>query len=973
MATLADSFLAHLDELSDNEANLPGEDNVDTENKEEDIDGDMVDIENLDSVSKLQKTQRYIDIMKKVEDALVKGSDMLDNGMVLEDDPEYQLIVDCNALSVDIENEIVIIHNFIRGKYWLKFSELESLVHHPIDYARVVKKIGNEMDLTLVDLEGLLTSVIIMVVSVTVSTTIGKPLLEEGLQKTIDACDRALALDSSKKKVLDFVESRMGYIAPNLSAIVGSVVAAKLMGTAGGLSELAKMPAGHVQFLGAKKKNFAAFSTARSQFRLGYIGQAEILQSTPPSLRLRGCRVLAARSTLAARVDSFREDPTGKRGIAFRDQIHKKFEKWHEERPAKQPKPLPVPDSEWPSVEEDEGKVRRLESAVREESKQSIDSTADGSNSTLKRRREETQDGDSNGADKIQAVEKLRGMDIRKLRKEAELRGVSTTGSKKELLQRLCADSHDSNAVIEAKEEDAIEIKEEKIVTATKKGAAVLDQWLPDEIKAMYHVLQQGDEIYDAMLNQTNVGENNNKFYVIQVLESDNGGRFMVYCRWGRVGVKGQDKLHGPYSSQDSAIQEFEQKFLAKTRNYWSNRKEFICHPRSYAWLEMDYTDREKESDVKGKSDATVGVQLRETRLESRIAKFLSLICNVSMMKQQMMEIVVASEPNDIRSYEDIGYDVLKKIADVIGKSNRTKLELLSGEFYTVIPHDFGFKKMREFVIDTPQKLKSKLEMVEALGEIELATKLLADDVLMQEDPLCSHYQRLCCELSPLEVDSKEFSTIATYIKNTHAKTHSGYGVDIVQIFRVSREGEEERFRKMPCLPPGLRIAPPEAPATGYMFGKGVYFADMFSKSANYCYSSSACTAGVLLLCEVALGDMAELLTANYNAEKLPEGKLSTKGVGATAPDLSEAQMLEDGVVVPLGKPKEQVGTKGALLYNEYIVYNVDQIRMRYLVQVDFNFRRFLKRGGYCVQEEIHQLGLKTVNPSSYVISGFAL
>ncbi|KAI8522659.1 hypothetical protein RHMOL_Rhmol13G0013300 [Rhododendron molle] len=558
--------------------------------------------------------------------------------------------------------------------------------------------------------------------------------------------------------------------------------------------------------------------------------------------------------------------------------------------------------------------VRRLESAVREESKQSIDSTADGLNRTLKRRREETQDGDSNGADKIQAVEKLRGMDIRKLRKEAELRGVSTTGSKKELLQRLCADSLDSNAVIEAKEEDAIEIKEEKIVTATKKGAAVLDQWLPDEIKAMYHVLQQGDEIYDAMLNQTNVGENNNKFYVIQVLESDNGGRFMVYCRWGRVGVKGQDKLHGPYSSRDSAIEEFEQKFLAKTRNYWPNRKEFICHPRSYAWLEMDYTDREKESD---------------------------------------------------------GYDVLKKIADVIGKSNRTKLEQLSGEFYTVIPHDFGFKKMREFVIDTPQKLKSKLEMVEALGEIELATKLLADDVLMQEDPLYSHYQRLCCELSPLEVDSNEFSTIATYVKNTHAKTHSGYGVDIVQIFRVSREGEEERFRKMPCLPPGLRIAPPEAPATGYMFGKGVYFADMFSKSANYCYSSSACSAGVLLLCEVALGEMAELLTANYNAEKLPEGKLSTKGVGATAPDFSEAQMLEDGVVVPLGKPKEQVGPMGALLYNEYIVYNVDQIKMRYLVQVDFNFRRFLERGGYCFQEEIHQLGLKTVNPS-YVISGFA-
>ncbi|PHT92772.1 hypothetical protein T459_00654 [Capsicum annuum] len=137
---------------------------------------------------------------QKVEDALERESDVMDKGVVLEDDPEYQLIVDCNALSVDIENEIVIIHNFIRDKYRLKFPKLESLVHHPVDYAQVVKKIRNEMDLTLVELEGLLPSAIIMVVSVTASTTSGKPLPEDVLQKTVEACDRALALDSAKKK-----------------------------------------------------------------------------------------------------------------------------------------------------------------------------------------------------------------------------------------------------------------------------------------------------------------------------------------------------------------------------------------------------------------------------------------------------------------------------------------------------------------------------------------------------------------------------------------------------------------------------------------------------------------------------------------------------------------------------------------------------------------------------------------------------
>lgn len=71
----------------------------------------------------------------------------------------------------------------------------------------------------------------------------------------------------------------------------------------------------------------------------------------------------------------------------------------------------------------------------------------------------------------------------------------------------------------------------------------------------------------------------------------------MVYNRWGRVGVKGQDKLQGPYSSRESAIYEFTQKFYAKTRNDWSNRKDFICYPKSYTWLEMDYSEK-NEADV---------------------------------------------------------------------------------------------------------------------------------------------------------------------------------------------------------------------------------------------------------------------------------------------------------------------------------------------------------------------------------------
>ncbi|KAK6120189.1 hypothetical protein DH2020_046095 [Rehmannia glutinosa] len=500
---------------------------------------------------------------------------------------------------------------------------------------------------------------------------------------------------------------------------------------------------------------------------------------------------------------------------------------------------------------------------------------------------------DSHAPQKGKDIDDLRVMSIKQLQEEATTRGISAAGTKKELLERLCADNDNVSSNNDPVKEEK---KEEKIVTATKKGSAVLDQLLPDHIKAQYHVLQIGDEIYDAMLNQTNVGENNNKFFVIQVLESDDGGKFMVYFRWGRVGVKGQDKLNGPYTSQQVAVSEFEKKFFDKTKNHWFNRKEFVSHPRSYTWLEMDYSETKNEPPVQQKHKSIVRPKPQESKLEARIAKFISLICNMSMMRQQMMEIGYNAEklPLGKLSKSTIlkGYDVLKRIADVIGQADRKTLEQLSGEFYTV----------------------------EALGEIEVAMKLIEDDIDMK-DPLYSQYRRLHCDLMPVEVHSEEFSM-------------------------VSREGEAERFEKFSrtknrmllwhgsrltnwtgILSQGLRIAPPEAPATGYMFGKGVYFADMFSKSANYCCSTHTASAGVLLLCEVALGDMAELLTANYNADQLPAGKLSTKGVGATAPDLSEAQTLENGVI-------------GSLLYNEYIVYNVEQIRMRYVVHVNFNPKR---------------------------------
>lgn len=96
----------------------------------------------------------------------------VDRGTV-EDDPEYQLIVEANNILLEIDQEIGIVHKFVRDRYCQRFPELEQLVLNPIDYIRTVKTIQNDLDLSKVDLTEVLAPATIMVVSVTASTTQG--------------------------------------------------------------------------------------------------------------------------------------------------------------------------------------------------------------------------------------------------------------------------------------------------------------------------------------------------------------------------------------------------------------------------------------------------------------------------------------------------------------------------------------------------------------------------------------------------------------------------------------------------------------------------------------------------------------------------------------------------------------------------------------------------------------------------------
>lgn len=352
--------------------------------------------------------------------------------------------------------------------------------------------------------------------------------------------------------------------------------------------------------------------------------------------------------------------------------------------------------------------------------------------------------------------------------------------------------------------------------------------------------------------------------------------------------------------------------------------------------------------------------QVSTSKLAKPIQNLIHLIFDIEKMKNAMIEfeIDLNKMPLGKLSSNQLkkAFSVLNELNDLI-KSNSNKYLIIdaSNRFYTLVPHDFALKKPTS--LDNLEIIKSKTEMLNSLLDIEIAYNLLKDSSDGKEDPVDQHYKKLKCDIEILDRDSSEYKNIVLYVKNTHAATHSSYELVVEEIFKVSREGEFDRFKKYKTLhnrkllwhgsritnfagilSQGLRIAPPEAPATGYMFGKGVYFADMVSKSANYCFTNKTNPTGLLLLCEVALGDMYERTGAEY-VTKLPTGKHSTKGVGRTAPDPKESLTVEDGIEIPAGKGIDCGISRSSLLYNEYIVYDVEQVNIKYLIQMKFNYK----------------------------------
>lgn len=232
----------------------------------------------------------------------------------------------------------------------------------------------------------------------------------------------------------------------------------------------------------------------------------------------------------------------------------------------------------------------------------------------------------------------------------------------------------------------------------------------------------------------------------------------IVWTRWGRVGVAGQNKFE-PKGSLDAAISGFKKKFNEKTKNNWDNRANFKKVSGKYDLIEMDYGNEAEADDEELKEKLAEKRKARENttcKTEPRVAELVKLMFDMKMFESTLLSMVYMFDPlysykhriwtlrrchsersAKLRSKRDTMFYQRWKNFSRRATLHQNKSSVKSPAssilvrviqktpliFNQVIPHDFGFKAGP--VIGDKESLQQKLDLLEVLSDMEVAQQMI--------------------------------------------------------------------------------------------------------------------------------------------------------------------------------------------------------------------------------------------------------
>ncbi|NDB51366.1 MAG: ribonucleotide-diphosphate reductase subunit beta [Nitrosopumilaceae archaeon] len=218
--------------------------------------------------------------------------------------PDMHIIQAIGALD-ELDVMINGLSSRLREWYGLHFPELDNIIDSINGYAQIVMA-GKRTDLSdKVYQDAGFPDSKVQMLSVIQQKSKGGDISPENLAMIQSIASQILEMTKARNAIEHHIEEQMKTIAPNIAAILGTAVGARILAKAGSIKKLATLPASTIQVLGAEKALFRALKTGTQPPKHGILFQHPTVHASPRWQRGKMARAIASKAAIAARVDVY--------------------------------------------------------------------------------------------------------------------------------------------------------------------------------------------------------------------------------------------------------------------------------------------------------------------------------------------------------------------------------------------------------------------------------------------------------------------------------------------------------------------------------------------------------------------------------------------------------------------------------------------------------------------------------------------
>ncbi|OJD34833.1 nucleolar protein nop58 [Diplodia corticola] len=214
------------------------------------------------------------------------------------------MIIQAISLLDDLDKELNIYAMRVKEWYGWHFPEMAKIINDNVAYSRAILAMGMRSNCVNTDLSDVLPEEIEASLKVAAEVSMGTEITDEDLENIKALAEQVVGFTEYRQTLSNYLSSRMQAIAPNLTALVGDLVGARLIAHSGSLINLAKSPGSTIQILGAEKALFRALKTKHDTPKYGLIYHASLIGQASGKNKGKIARMLASKAALGLRVDS---------------------------------------------------------------------------------------------------------------------------------------------------------------------------------------------------------------------------------------------------------------------------------------------------------------------------------------------------------------------------------------------------------------------------------------------------------------------------------------------------------------------------------------------------------------------------------------------------------------------------------------------------------------------------------------------